>query len=237
MNIIILLDKLEIYNNIPKPLLFIKNKELIFNILDNLNLSIDDRIFILYNKELDNYNLYSTFLMEYPNINLIKIITNSNNICMTLNYGLKEIIKKYKYFNKTIILNINTFYKYDIISSFRSNDIYNIIFYTNNYNYNDNFIYIDIDDNKELLNITNEKINDNITTGCYCFQKFNELLFYTEYLLNKEKNNDIIDIVQLMNIMIKKKIYFITEFIKIKDIKNLYDMNDIIKFENDIKII
>jgi hypothetical protein len=156
---------------------------------------------------------------------------------MTLNYGLKEIIKKYKYFNKTIILNINTFYKYDIISSFRSNDIYNIIFYTNNYNYNDNFIYIDIDDNKELLNITNEKINDNITTGCYCFQKFNELLFYTEYLLNKEKNNDIIDIVQLMNIMIKKKIYFITEFIKIKDIKNLYDMNDIIKFENDIKII
>lgn len=230
MNIIILLDKLEIYNNIPKPFLFIKNKELIFHILDNLNLSIDDKIFIIYHKEFNNYNFYSTFLMEYPNINLI--VTNSNNQCYMLNYGLKEIIKKYKYYNKTIILNINTYYNFDIISSFRMNDIYNIIYYTNNYNYNDHFFYLDIDDNKELLNITNEKINDNIITGCYCFQNFNELLFYTEYLLNKEENNNMIDII---NIMIKKNIYFISQLIKNKDIKNLYDMNDIIKFENDIK--
>ena len=45
----------------PKPLIKILNKEMIFYVLDNLELCQDDKIFIIYFSELDKYDFINIF--------------------------------------------------------------------------------------------------------------------------------------------------------------------------------
>ena len=56
----------------PKPLIKILNKEMIFYLLDNLNLLNEDKIFIIYNIELENFNFETIIKKKYNQINFIK---------------------------------------------------------------------------------------------------------------------------------------------------------------------
>ena len=40
----------------PKPLIRVLDKEILFYVIDNLNVKDEDNIFIIYNKYLDEYN-------------------------------------------------------------------------------------------------------------------------------------------------------------------------------------
>src|SRR6185312_12461665 len=57
----------------PKPLITVFNKEMIFYVLDNLDITENDNIFIIYNVILDNYNFSQIIKNKYPSINLIQI--------------------------------------------------------------------------------------------------------------------------------------------------------------------
>ena len=52
---------------VPKPLIQIFDKTMIEYVLDNLNVSTDDKIFIIYNGKLDDHN-FSTYIHKkyYP---------------------------------------------------------------------------------------------------------------------------------------------------------------------------
>ena len=58
--------------NIPKPLIPIYDKEMIFYILNNLNIIKEDNIFIIY-YNLDNYDFKNIILKKYPLINIIQL--------------------------------------------------------------------------------------------------------------------------------------------------------------------
>jgi len=42
----------------PKPLIKVLDKEILFYVIDNLNIKEDDKVFIIYNKDLDTYEFY-----------------------------------------------------------------------------------------------------------------------------------------------------------------------------------
>ena len=49
----------------PKPLINILNKEMIFYVLDNLELCQNDKIFIIYFSDLDKYNFTNMLGKKY----------------------------------------------------------------------------------------------------------------------------------------------------------------------------
>ena len=57
--------------NLPKPLIKVYETEMIFYVLDNLNIQNNDKIFIIY-YNLDNYNFKNIILQKYPLINFIE---------------------------------------------------------------------------------------------------------------------------------------------------------------------
>jgi NDP-sugar pyrophosphorylase family protein len=91
------------YNN-PKPLIPILDKCMINYVLDNLNYQDNNKIFIIYNKKLDNFDFSKYIKNKYPFIHLIKIDDTSGPV-ETLLLGITEIINNYHYFLNKITSN------------------------------------------------------------------------------------------------------------------------------------
>ena len=99
-------------------------------VIDNLYISDNDNIFIIYNTNLDNYH-FSTYIHErYPFIHLINICDTKGAV-ETLFLGIEKIIRNYKYNKKCLILDCDTFYTQDIRNIFDETNN-NIVFYTKN---------------------------------------------------------------------------------------------------------
>jgi NDP-sugar pyrophosphorylase family protein len=178
---------------LPKPLIKVLNKEILFHVLDNINITYEDHIFIIYNKELDNDYFSNIITLKYPYIKLIKLPYDTKGAAETINIGIKEIIYN-KHHDKTILIDGDTFYTSDIITKFRNTNIYNAVYYTINRDPNPVFSYIKInnennENNENNINLITDikeknKISDNANTGIYAFQSIYELLKYSQYILD-----------------------------------------------------
>jgi capsule biosynthesis phosphatase len=194
MNIIIPLGGLgKIFKNdgytTPKPLINILGKYMIFHLIDNLLLNKDDNLYIIFNKELNNYSFNTILKNKYPNINLIELNKQTEGVSETILVGLntmtKDLLNK-----KFILLDSDTFYNIDIINIYR-NENKNLIFSFNDNNEETIYSYLKIENNiitdiKEKI-----KISDIASTGCYCFNNGNILKEYCEKIIYnniREKN-------------------------------------------------
>jgi len=193
MNIIIPLGgkgerfKKQGYDN-PKPLIKVFNKEILFYVIDNLNIQENDKIFIIYNNYLDDYNFKEIMETKYPDICLIKLEHNTKGAAETVNIGLEYIINNqintHKYNEKTILLDGDIYYTTDILNKFREINT-NAVFFTKNYEKNPVFSYIDLDENNKITKIAEKiKISDNSNTGAYAFDNIHTLLKYSKYVLD-----------------------------------------------------
>lgn len=192
----------------PKPLIQIFEKKMIEYVLDNLIISHDDKIFIIYNNNLDNYNFSKYIINKYPLINLIKI-NDTKGAVETLFIGLEHIINNSNYNKKCLILDCDTFYSENIIDIFRNSDD-NLVFYTKNYETKPIYSYIEIDNEFKITNIKEkEKISDNANTGAYAFNEIQILYNYCKYVLdnNITFNNEPYTSCVISE-MIKQKIIF-----------------------------
>lgn len=167
----------------PKPLISIFEKCMILYVLDNLKLSDNTKVFIIYNHNLDNYDFSNIIINKYPFINLIKI-NDTKGAVETLFLGIEQILNNYTYNNKCLILDCDTFYTEDIINLFKdSND--NMVFYTKNYEQNAIYSYIELNDKFIITNIKEkQKISDNANTGAYAFTNITILYEYCKYVLD-----------------------------------------------------
>ena len=167
----------------PKPLIPIFEKCMIEYVLDNLVLSNDDKVFIIYNSSLDNYSFSEYIRNKYTFINLIKI-NDTKGAVETLFLGFDVILNNYTYHDKCLILDCDTFYTQDVISAFKnSND--NMVFYTKNYDTNAIYSYIELNDKSIITNIKEkEKISDNANTGAYAFNDIKVLYDFCKYVLD-----------------------------------------------------
>jgi HAD superfamily hydrolase (TIGR01509 family) len=187
MNIIIPLggkgERFKNTYNKPKPLIQIFEKHMIDYVIDNLCISKDDKVFIIYNKNLDSYNFSEYISNKYAFINLIKI-DDTKGACETLFYGIDIILNNYEYNKKSIILDCDTFYTEDILNIF-DNFNENVVFYRENYDKEPKYSYIELDNENNIINIKEkEKISDNANTGAYAFTDINILHTYCKYVLD-----------------------------------------------------
>lgn len=167
--------------DVPKPLINVFGKPIISHVLDNLFINNDDIIFILYHIDLDNFNFSKYINDNYPNIKLIKIFDRTKGAAHTLNIGLTDIINNFKFHNKSLIIDCDTFYTTNIIHKYR-NINYNAIFYTINTDIDPIYSYITIDNNFVSSIREKNKISDFANTGAYCFNDIHKLFKYSKYV-------------------------------------------------------
>ena len=169
----------------PKPLIKILNKEMICYVLDNLELSNEDKIFIIYFSDLDKYNFTNILGKKYPEIIFIPILYQTSGAVETLYNGLNKIIKLSSN-KKCVLLDCDTFYTQDILSIVRNNPN-NLVFYTKKYNEPPIYSYISINSENRILAIKEKvKIYSNANTGCYVFNDIDQLLHYCKYVLDNK---------------------------------------------------
>ena len=168
-----------------KPLIRILNKEMIFYVLDNLEFSNDDKIFIIYFSELDKYDFTNIVGKKYPEIIFIPVYYQTAGAVETLYNGLTKIIDMSNN-KKCILLDCDTFYTQDILSIARNNPN-NLVFYTKKYDEPPIYSYISINPENRILEIKEKvKISSNANTGCYVFNDIDQLLYYCKYVLDNK---------------------------------------------------
>jgi HAD superfamily hydrolase (TIGR01509 family) len=170
--------------SLPKPLIKVFEKEILFYVIDNLDISESDKVFIIYNNELDLYNFKEQMLKKYPFIQLIRLEKETKGASETIYIGLDIIINNYDHHKKTILIDGDTFYTENILDLFR-NTHNNAVYYTHNYDVNALFSYIKLDNNKNIVEIKEkQKISDNANTGAYAFENIEVLYKYAKYVID-----------------------------------------------------
>jgi len=170
---------------IPKPLIKIFNKEMIFYLLDNLNISNEDCIFIAYHIELDNYEFTYIIENKYPKITLIPIDYQTSGAVETI-YNSLHTVKSINNNKKTLLLDCDTFYTADILKISKDTNN-NVVFYKKNNNEMPIYSYISLDETGKILEIKEKiKISSNANTGAYLFNNIEQLEEYCEFVLNNK---------------------------------------------------
>ena len=155
--------------HMPKPLIKVLGKEIIFWLLDSLDVSDEDSIYIPYNECLEYYNFSEIINSKYPKIKLTPIPDTKG--------ASETILKGLDYFNingKIVVLDGDTWYDENIIEKIRKIEG-NSVLYFDSKNPNPIYSYIQIKDNI-ITNIKEKiKISNNANSGCYVFQDSEKL--------------------------------------------------------------
>jgi capsule biosynthesis phosphatase len=154
---------------LPKPLIKVLGKEIIFWLLDSLKTDEGDEIFIPYNEYLEYFNFGEIVNSKYPNIKLTPI-PNTKGASETILKGLDHFDIK----GKVVILDGDTWYNENIIEKIKKVEG-NSVLYFESKNPNPIYSYIQIKDGI-ISNIKEKvKISDNANSGCYVFKSSEDL--------------------------------------------------------------
>jgi capsule biosynthesis phosphatase len=170
----------------PKPLINVLGKPMIYRVIDNLNLGENDNVYIIYNNQLKEYNFEDLIKFYFPkkNIYFISLDFLTKGAAETVLTGLNEL--PVKELNKEfLIMDCDTFYNEDIIGLYKQSSNKNLIYYFKDENPNPIFSYIKVDSNGQVMDIKEkEKISHNANTGAYGFESGHLLKQYCERILN-----------------------------------------------------
>lgn len=173
----------------PKPLINVLGKPMIYRVIENLNLSQDDTLYITYNNQLKEYNFEDLINFWFPekNIKFVSLNHLTRGASETILSCLNEIPNK-KLDEEFLILDCDTFYEEDIISYYKTSPNKNLIFYFQDTSLKPLFSYIELENNQVVSIKEKEKISNNANTGAYGFSSGHLLKKYiTEILyLNQE---------------------------------------------------
>ena len=141
------------YYTLPKSLINVFGKPIIFYLLDALNLSNIDLVYIPYNIEYSNYDFENKIQKRYPQtkFKFLKLVKQTRGAVETINLALKEI----KLDNKPILcLDGDNFYQIDIITLWGGK---NKIFTFEDFNNQPIYSYLNIENGKIKDIIEKEK--------------------------------------------------------------------------------
>lgn len=168
----------------PKPLIKILGKEMILHVLDNLKLTMNDKIHIIYNMELDGYQ-FKDFIGSKYTVNMVKLNKQTEGACETILYGLNTFSFS-DLQNKTVLLDGDTFYMIDILSMYR-NETENAVVCFIDEQEKPLFSYVKVRENNLISEIREKvKISPYANTGCYCFKNGSILKEYCEKIITKD---------------------------------------------------
>ena len=109
----------------PKPLIKVLGKEIIFWVLDSLKIKKKDKIYIVYNNQLDKFN-FTEYFGKYQYLNFLRLNRSTNGPVETI-YEVSKILEKKNTDEGILIIDGDTFYKKDILKKIDKDK--NTIFY------------------------------------------------------------------------------------------------------------
>jgi HAD superfamily hydrolase (TIGR01509 family) len=167
----------------PKPLIPVLDKVMIFYILDNLSLSIEDNIYIFYHISLDEHGFMNIVMEKYPTVQFIPITYQTSGAVETILLGLEKVESEHK---KCVLLDCDTFYTEDILDMVRKCST-NMVFYVHREGEKPIYSYIELDSENNIIRIKEKnKISSCANTGCYVFSDINELKHYCKYVIDNK---------------------------------------------------
>jgi capsule biosynthesis phosphatase len=174
--------------DMPKPLISVLGKPMIYQVINSLKLDSTDTIHIVYHNHLKEFNFETLIKFYFPKIN-IKFISLDY-----LTKGAAEtVLKGLKTFNEdelkdnVLLLDCDTFYNDNIVSKYKLQSNKNTIFYFNSTDPKPIYSYITLEDNKVTSIKEKIKISDNANTGAYGFENGAELKQYCNKVLGLDK--------------------------------------------------
>ena len=173
----------------PKPLINVLGKSMIYRVINNLNIDNNDTIYIIYNNNLKEFNFEYLLNFYFPNKNIkfISLDYVTKGATETVLSCLNTLDNK-KLNENVLILDCDTFYEDNIVKSFKSSPNKNLIHYFTDTNTNPIFSYIKTNDNNQVVEIKEkEKISNKANTGAYGFSSGHLLKKYCNKVLNLKK--------------------------------------------------
>ena len=167
----------------PKALINIYGKPIISYLLDNLNTTNIDYIFIPYNKEYQLYRFEDLLIKSYPKISFrfFCLEHSTRGAAETINIGINNLNEERDI--PVLCLDSDNFYDCDIISQWNGE---NCIFSFEDKNENPIYSYVKINENNEITDIKEKvKISSNACTGAYGFESINNLKKYTSKIIER----------------------------------------------------
>lgn len=173
----------------PKALINVFGKPILYYLLDNLNLSDIDFVYIPYNKEYTNYRFESRLIKDYPNINFkfLELSNNTRGAAETINISLKNLNNLEDM--PMLLLDGDNFYTCDVIKMWNGE---NKVFCFSDTNEASIYSYLDVKDNKILDIVEKQKISDYACSGAYGFESYKDFIKYSQYIIdnNIKQNNE-----------------------------------------------
>jgi len=200
------------YTN-PKALISIYGKPILYYLLDCLNTSLVNFVYITYNKEYTNYRFEDKITKDYPNIKFkfLELQHNTEGAAETINISLR-----YLNINDCPILCLDSdnFYSIDIIKLWNGEN--KIITFEDN---NDPiYSYVELDNNNIIDIVEKEKISKYACSGAYGFNSYKQLYHYTQLVLDKKiKQKGEYYTSNVIKEMIKENIIFNNSIININE--------------------
>jgi capsule biosynthesis phosphatase len=170
-----------------KTLINIFGKPILYHLLDSLNLTKIDYIYIPYNIEYDKYNFESMLRNDYDNIKFkfFKLVNNTRGAAETINIAIRQLVEDEK--DKPILcLDSDNFYSVDIINKWNGcNCVFTIHDTMSKPIYS--YVKTDDDNSQDILDIKEKvKISDYACTGAYGFDSVRQLYKYTSKIIEND---------------------------------------------------
>lgn len=202
----------------PKALINVCDMQIIFHLLDNLDLTKVEYVYIPYNKEYKKYDFETKITDKYSHVTFkfYCIEYNTRGAAETINIAIRNL-------NETrnipaICIDCDNFYLCDIISKWAGG---NCVFTIKDTSPNPIYSYVECNELNQITNIAEkDKISDYACTGAYGFDSIHSLKAYTSKMIeqNRMQKNEFYTsgVIQEMindghifkNIEIQNKYYF-----------------------------
>jgi capsule biosynthesis phosphatase len=175
--------------SVPKSLIKVMGKPIIYWLLDNLQIQTTHTVFIPYNKTYVEFRFEDVLRKQYPHISFEFFCLKENTrgaaetICQALCHYKEEISGKDQ---PVLCVDGDNFYTTDIISQWQgSNSVFTFIDQQEAPIYS--YVYTDQTDTNRIINIVEkEKISNNACTGAYGFASWHMLQMTCQTILDKD---------------------------------------------------
>lgn len=167
---------LETGHTLPKPIINLLLKPILFWLLDRLSIHESDKIIIVCNKRLKQYRFKELIDKTYNNIIVMYLDHDTRGAAETVLHGLSfaDLDKP------TILLDGDTFYNIDILDRYRRADNKNMIFSFEQQDSRPIYSYVCVEDDVVKSIAEKEQISNLANTGAYAFSTGKILKTYCE---------------------------------------------------------
>ena len=208
----------------PKPLVKVHGKEIIFWLLDSLEITNQDKVYIPYNESLDNYSFSQTVKSKYKKIQLLPL-PNTQGPSETL----QLCIESFNIEGKIVLLDGDTWYRENILDVVRKcND--NLTTYFLSEVEKPIYSYITLEKDRIIDIAEKRKISNFANSGCYVFSDAKQTLIYIE----KAKKSLKFFISDVIKQMLLDNVHFSS--IKVSDFYVLGTPQQVIQFSKDYPV-